>query len=184
MTNEQLCICAQGGDSAARTLLIEKNLAYIRQTARSVWNQNKAIQFLGIEVEDLEQEGAIGLLQCVDRFDEKKNIKFLTYAATAIRNAMLDMLRRQENFCTTESVEELDREDPTAAPEQHMVNEDLTQALDHLTERERTYLQYRFGTDGETEHSREETAQHFRLSTNRAKRIEEDALKKLRGMLA
>ena len=93
MTNEQFCMLAKSGDQSARSALLESNTAFIREKALEIWNGNKGIMaFLGTEVEDLEQEGAIGLLQCIDRFDEKKKIKFLTYAGKAIRNAMLDMI--------------------------------------------------------------------------------------------
>ncbi len=41
------------------------------------------------------QEGSLGLLDCIDRFQPDSGNKFLTYAAPAVHNAMLDYIRRQ-----------------------------------------------------------------------------------------
>ena len=43
-------------------------------------------------MDDLVQEGSIGLLRAVDGFDPARKLKFLTYAAPAIKNAMLDLV--------------------------------------------------------------------------------------------
>ena len=48
---------------------------------------------LSIDKDDLEQEGCIGLLDAIPRFDSSKGAKFLTYAAPSIRNAMTDLIR-------------------------------------------------------------------------------------------
>ena len=48
---------------------------------------------IDIEVDDLIQEGSIGLLNAIPLFDARQGMKFLTYAAPAIRNAMTDCIR-------------------------------------------------------------------------------------------
>ena len=48
---------------------------------------------IGIEVDDLIQEGRIGLLNAIPLFDAGRGMKFLTYAAPAVRNAMTDCIR-------------------------------------------------------------------------------------------
>lgn len=93
MTNEQLCALAQKGDEAARELLVEKNMGFIVQTADLVYRSSSLEgSDLNIDVDDLVQEGSIGLLRAVDGFDPVRKIKFLTYAAPAIKNAMLDLV--------------------------------------------------------------------------------------------
>ena len=57
--------------------------------------------------DDLKQAGNLGLWKAVPKFDAARGMKFLTYAAPAIRNAMMDMVR-----------------DAFAAFEQRMVTED------------------------------------------------------------
>ena len=93
MTNERLCTLAQKGDEAARELLVEKNMGFIVQTADIVYRSSSLEgSDLNIDVDDLVQEGSIGLLRAVDGFDPARKLKFLTYAAPAIKNAMLDLV--------------------------------------------------------------------------------------------
>lgn len=47
-----------------------------------------------VDLEDLIQEGVIGLLQSYDRYDPTHGATFYTYALTRIRGAMLDYLRK------------------------------------------------------------------------------------------
>ena len=46
-----------------------------------------------VDVEDLVQVGLLGLLQCVDRYDSRRGVKFQTYANRRVQGAMLDYLR-------------------------------------------------------------------------------------------
>jgi len=46
-----------------------------------------------IDVNDLMSAGSIGLLEAIDKFDEKRGIKFKTYASIRIRGAIMDELR-------------------------------------------------------------------------------------------
>ena len=93
-SNEQLCALAQKGDMNARDLLLENNLGFIRKTANEIYvDMNLGESELSIDKDDLEQEGCIGLLDAIPRFDGSKGIKFLTYAAPSIRNAMTDLIR-------------------------------------------------------------------------------------------
>lgn len=93
MTNERLCVLAQKGDESARELLVEKNMGFIIQTADLVYRSSSLEgSDLNIDVDDLVQEGSIGLLRAVDGFDPARKLRFLTYAAPAIKNAMLDLV--------------------------------------------------------------------------------------------
>ena len=46
-----------------------------------------------VEFDDLVSYGVLGLLDAIERFDPKRNIKFKTYAMTRIRGAIIDELR-------------------------------------------------------------------------------------------
>ena len=97
MTNERLCALAQKGDEAARELLVEKNMGFIVQTADLVYRSSSLEgSDLNIDVDDLMQEGSIGLLRAVDGFDPARKLKFLTYAAPTIKNAMLDLVHTEQ----------------------------------------------------------------------------------------
>ena len=96
MTNERLCALAQKSDETARELLVEKNMGFIVQTADLVYRSSSLEgSDLNIDVDDLVQEGSIGLLRAVDGFDPARKLKFLTYAAPAIKNAMLDLVHTE-----------------------------------------------------------------------------------------
>ena len=47
-----------------------------------------------IDLGDLIQDGTIGLIDAAERFDEKRGIKFETFAERRVRGAMIDALRR------------------------------------------------------------------------------------------
>jgi RNA polymerase sigma factor for flagellar operon FliA len=47
-----------------------------------------------IDLSDLVQDGVIGLIDAAHRFDERRGIKFETFAERRVRGAMIDALRR------------------------------------------------------------------------------------------
>lgn len=196
MNNEQLCTLAQAGDEDALNQLVERNLPFINKAAYSIWNlRSDMSRFWGLMPDDLAQEGAMALVKCVERFDPSLGNKFLTYAAPAIRNAMLDVIRKQEMFYTeadlndsvsqTEIVEQesqgLSSDAYPKTPEQVYIKQEsmdeLHHALDQIRDREREYLYFRFGFDDEdVERTRKEIAEHFHITESSAKRTEKTAL--------
>jgi len=207
-SNEQLCALAQEGDFIARNLLLENNQSFIHMTTRKLYREMALTDQLGIQYDDLFQEGSIGLLNAIDRFDSDKGTKFLTYAAPTIRNAMIDLIRAAfsqfEQRMTTDrdgyvfeevrlngmilSEERMPRIEAVAnpfviSPEDIYIKKEMMQelyaALKRLTSREQAYLLYRYGFTDETEHSLLGTALHFHLSESRAKRTEEQSMDNL-----
>ena len=143
------------------------------------------------------QEGSLGLLGCIDSYNSDSGNLFLTYAGSAIRNAMIDYVRSQnvsfeaKNLNNIISLDELAKDevqskhnfitDPTKqTPEQIYLaqerHDDIHRALEMIEAREERYLRYRFGFDDDTEHPLAETAKHFNLSVSRAKKTEAQAL--------
>ncbi|MCW5937096.1 MAG: sigma-70 family RNA polymerase sigma factor [Fimbriimonadaceae bacterium] len=72
---------AQAGCSDSRKRIVEANM-------RLVVNIAKGYRHRSISLEDLVQEGAIGLLQAIDRFDPEKGFRFSTYATHWIKQAI------------------------------------------------------------------------------------------------
>ncbi|WP_176255323.1 sigma-70 family RNA polymerase sigma factor [Enterocloster alcoholdehydrogenati] len=209
MNNERLCALAQQGDIRAQAQLIHNNLGYIRKTANELYiSVGLGNSELGIDHDDLIQEGSIGLLRAISLYDPAKKIKFLTYAGPAVRNAMMDLI--SSAFATFEQRMQSDKDgipmerinlddllpgedsvqrsdliaDPYASePEQMMVEEEnrkeLYEGLRRISKREQVYLLYRFGFEDDMEHPLVGTALHFHLSESRARSTEALALDNL-----
>ena len=209
MTNERLCALAQKGDEAAREILVEKNMGFIVQTADLIYRSASLEgSDLNIDVDDLVQEGSIGLLRAVDGFDPARKLKFLTYAAPAIKNAMTDLVRDafsryeqrmvdsenglglqkvrldevlpgEERLLRMEAVADIAAKSPEQVYEERETLRELYEGLGQISEREQTYLLYRHGFTDDIGHTLIGTAIHFHLSEKRAKKLEGEAMDNL-----
>lgn len=88
MTNEELCVMVQGGEETAKHRLVENNIGFIRKIANKY---SEDFENFGIDFEEIVQEGCIGILEAVDRFDITKGTKFLTYAGAYIEKYILQL---------------------------------------------------------------------------------------------
>ena len=232
------------GDKQAREHMIKANLRLVVKIARDY-------EGLGLPLLDLINEGNIGLMKGVERFDPAKGAKLSTYAAWWIKQGIKRALANQSKTIrlpvhVVDKVahirraelklrEELDRDptevelarelnlkprsvreyraasrapvsldaplgsdesepisevvaDPNAvAPFARIVTETDTQLLHEilatLTQRERTILSMRFGLDGGEPKTLEEIGQHFHVTRERIRQVQEQALKQLRRVM-
>ena len=214
LTNEQLCKLAQAGDEQAVSLLIEANLPFVRKVANQivenpVWQEH--LSSCGVGFDDLVQVGSIGLWRAIDSYELSSGVKFLTYAAPAIRRSMSDLIRQysrdtvwqlrhdkanawkiiylDEDLDDTEddTVETLISSPCAKLPEQIYIEQEtaaeLHEAMDALPDRENVYVQYRFGFGDGKGHPLTETVRYFHLTESRTKSVEHSALKLLRHEL-
>lgn len=209
MTNERLCALAQKSDETARELLVEKNMGFIVQTADFVYRSSSLEgSDLNIDMNDLVQEGCIGLLKAIPTYDQSIGVKFLTYAAPFIRNAMTDLVRDafsryeqrmvdsengsglqkvrldevlpgEDRLLRMEAVADIAAKSPEQVYEERETLRELYEGLGQISEREQTYLLYRHGFTDDIGHTLIGTAIHFHLSENRAKKLEDKAMDNL-----
>jgi len=84
---EQSCaLLAAQGDRQARQRLVQANLRFVIRVARQY-------RRCGLPLEDLINEGNIGLIQAADRFDPGRGIRFVSYAVWWIRQAILKAIQ-------------------------------------------------------------------------------------------
>lgn len=86
MTDEELSLKAQQGDDVAVNELLSKYKSLVNKIARSYF-------LTGGDMEDIVQEGMIGLYKAVKHFTALKNASFKTYASTCIKHQIQTAIR-------------------------------------------------------------------------------------------
>ena len=80
------------GDELAKEKLIKANLRFVISVAKQFQNR-------GVTIEDLINEGNIGLIAAAGRFDPTKGFKFISYAVWYIRSYIQTALTDCERKC-------------------------------------------------------------------------------------
>ncbi len=76
---------------AAREKLVEH---YLKSHVQPLVTRFRSRLPQHIELDDLMQQAAFGLMECLDRFEPDRDIKFETFSARRIVGALVDYLRR------------------------------------------------------------------------------------------
>lgn len=174
------------GDQEAREAMIAANL-------RLVFHWAKRYQSYA-DLDDLIQEGTIGLMRAVDKFEWERGFKFSTYATWWIRQALQRAI--DKNQFSEISLDQPVGEDESTSlgelaagqevgfeddVESYIIARDLKKAIEELPEEERSVIKLRFGIDGRAPKSLESVAKELNLGIRRVRRIEREALSHLRA---
>ena len=190
--DEERAISAlERGDESARQELIEHNL-------RLVVYISKRFENTGINIEDLISIGTIGLIKAVNTFKAGKNIKLATYASRCIENEILMYLRKISAQRTEISFDEplntdwdgnelllsdilgTDDDEVYRPLEDDADKQMLMEAIDSLSERERSIILMRFGLPGGKEYTQKEVADKMGISQSYISRLEKRIIDRLR----
>ena len=178
----------------AKAELIQHNLRLVVYIAKKFDNT-------GVENDDLISIGTIGLIKAINSFKMDKNIKLATYASRCIENEILMYLRRTARLKSEISFDEplntdfegnelllsdilgTDRDIVNDAIEENAERGMLMEAVNRLSERERTIMQLRFGLMGGQEHTQKEVADRLGISQSYISRLEKRIIRRLREEL-
>lgn len=187
----------KGGDKNALEKLIEQNKNMIYKLA----NKFYVGKTNSIDIEDLQQEGFIGLIIAADRykFDIENPCKFITYAVYWIYQKMNGFIKRKntneetslntpigddENRELLDCIEGIDYSFENV--EDKLYNQQLRQELEGVikeynTLKEEEILKLRYGWDGNKCMTLEEVGEIFHVSGERIRQIEGYAMRKIRN---
>ena len=84
----ELASKSRQGDIQARDKLIRAHLKFVVSVARKYRNQ-------GLPLQDLINEGNIGLIKAAEKFDETRGIRFISYAVWWIRQSIVQALAEE-----------------------------------------------------------------------------------------
>lgn len=86
LSDEELASLAQNNDEMAVNTLLKKYKSLVNQIARSYF-------LTGGDMEDIVQEGMIGLYKAIMHFKNTKSASFKTFASTCIKNQVQSAVR-------------------------------------------------------------------------------------------
>jgi len=88
----------QKGDRDALEKLVRVNLRFVTSVAKQYQNQ-------GLSLQDLINEGNLGMIRAAENWDDTKGFRFISYAVWWIRQSMLQALAEQNKIIRSQIIE-------------------------------------------------------------------------------
>lgn len=183
-------------DMTARERLINANLKFVPTVA-------KQFKGCGLPFADIIEEGNIGLIKAIDRFDPKRDNKVISYAVWWIRKCILEAIDKK-GLLDAENIDDIYKhinEDDEVRPDDDNVKvivpekvnfeetEEITfnvkqlveELFEGVPERERNIISDYYGLYGDSPKTLDEIGLEFNLTKERVRQLNEKALKKMRS---
>lgn len=191
---------AKKGNLKAKNELLESNLRFVFDTARHYTGR-------GVPISELISEGNMALLRAIDKFDESKDVKFISYAVWWVRQHMQEIIRKRKlmnlvEIVPTESNDSVmdskifdDDVDEANNNQYDISNEDdeetisrmeqqremIVKLMDQLNDREKDIIKSFYGIDEDKGITLTEIGKKYNLTTERVRQIKLNAIRKLRS---
>ena len=186
------------GNLKAKNEILESNLRFVFDIARHYTGR-------GVPISELISDGNMGLLRAIEKFDESKDVKFISYAVWWIRQAMLESITKKNaiNFVEIEpntdndtsmdkKLIEDDEDDVSFNNDFSNENDEkereikieqkniVIKLLNVLDERERDVIESYYGINDKKELTLTDIGKKYNLSSERVRQIKKKGLMKLR----
>jgi RNA polymerase sporulation-specific sigma factor len=176
-------MCKDRGDVRSRARLIESYQPLVFKVAMHLRLREEIVM-------DMIQEGTVGLIEAVERYDPHRGVRFSTFATYRIRGRILNALHRERPIASAEGAEE-DAEaliervpDPGAADrlagiEDAMIVDQIVAAIERLPEREQRILRAMISKQEEPRR----IAGELQISLSHLYRLQKQAVQRIKGYL-
>jgi len=200
---KRLLKLSRKGNLKAKNELLEANLKFVFDIAKHYTGR-------GLSISELISEGNMGLLKAVEKFDEEKDVKFISYAVWWIKQGMLEAIKKKRlitlvEIDPTESNDNIfeckiaDSEDETMGgvsdigfsneSEEHKKElsanqrEVIGKLLNSLNSREKEIIEHYYGLSNKRELTLNEIGKKYNLSSERVRQVKLTAIRKLRSSM-
>ena len=189
------------GNLKAKNEILEANLRFVFDIAKHYTGR-------GVPISELISDGNMGLLRAIEKFDESKDVKFISYAVWWIRQAMLESIKKRNAINFVEIEPNIDND---ASMDKKLIENDeddvlfnndfsnendeksreisenqrniITNIIGTLSDRERDIIENYYGLNSNKELTLSEIGKKYNLSSERVRQIKLVSLRKLRSKI-
>lgn len=185
---KKLALEIKKGDQKALNRLVTSNLKFVVNIAKKYKDS-------GVPFSDLISEGNLGLIRAAQKFDETKNVKFISYAVWWVKNSIQECIEQYNTKsessgvgdyiftnCTSDNYEvnHINEEFENELTDLQSRKESLNDLMKCLQKREINVLIDYFGLEDGKEKTLDEISKKMNLTNERVRQIKDKALIKLR----